>query len=94
MARDAEIMAAARRKYQRDMDERRALLERRCQEVYARLPRLEELDRELLRMKSFSENCSDKEIGEALGIATASVRQYLTNAKRALRKELDKNAQK
>ncbi len=47
MARDAKIMAAAYRQQQQDRDARRREQERREQEVYHRIPRVEEIDREL-----------------------------------------------
>ena len=47
MARDAKIMSAAYRQYQQDRDARRLELERREEEVYRRLPRVEAIDREL-----------------------------------------------
>ena len=47
MARDPKIMAAAYRQYQRDRDARRPELDRRRQEVYSRLPRVEVIEREL-----------------------------------------------
>ena len=47
MARDAKIMSAAYRQYRQDRDARRLELERREEEVYRRLPRVEAIDREL-----------------------------------------------
>ncbi len=47
MAQDPKIMAAALRRFQQDKEERRARLERRTEEVYRRLPRVESIDREL-----------------------------------------------
>ena len=47
MAQDPKIMAAALRRFQQDKEERRAQLERRTEEVYRRLPRVESIDREL-----------------------------------------------
>ena len=47
MAYDAGIMASARRAFQSDKDKRDALLVQRTQEIYRRLPRVEEIDREL-----------------------------------------------
>ncbi len=47
MAYDASIMASARRAFQADKDRRDALLAQRTQEVYSRVPRVEEIDREL-----------------------------------------------
>ena len=47
MAKDPKIMAAALRRCQQDKEERRAQLERRMEEVYRRLPRVESIDREL-----------------------------------------------
>ena len=44
---DMSIMASARRAFQADKDRRDALLAQRTQEVYSRLPRVEEIDREL-----------------------------------------------
>ena len=66
MAQDAGIMAAAVRKFETDRDERRAALERRTAEVYRRLPRVEQIDRELRGtvariMISAFENDSDPE---------------------------------
>lgn len=47
MAFDAGIMAAAQRKFEQDRERREEQLERRRTEVYRRLPRVEEIDREL-----------------------------------------------
>ena len=47
MAQDAGILSAAYRRYQADRDARRERLERRTAEVYRRLPRLEQIEREL-----------------------------------------------
>ena len=47
MARDAKIMAAAYRRQQQDRESRRRDLERREQEVYSRVPRVAQIDREL-----------------------------------------------
>ena len=47
MAQDPKIMAAALRSFRQDREERRSRLERRTEEVYRRLPRVEEIDREL-----------------------------------------------
>lgn len=47
MARDAKIMAAAYRQFQIDRDARQREQERRENEVYCRLPRVESIDREL-----------------------------------------------
>ena len=44
---DMSIMASARRAFQDDKDRRDALLAQRTQEIYARLPRVEAIDREL-----------------------------------------------
>lgn len=46
-------------------------------------------EKEILRMKYFGQ-MSDEKIGKQLGIATDSVRSYLTRARRALRTELEK----
>lgn len=46
-------------------------------------------EKEILRMKYFGQ-MSDEEIGKQLAIATDSVRSYLTRARRALKKELEK----
>ena len=47
MAQDVRIMSAAQRNFQADRERRRTELERRTQEVYRRLPRVESIDREL-----------------------------------------------
>ena len=47
MSFDAGIMAAAQRKFREDRERREERLEQRRQEVYRRLPRVEEIDREL-----------------------------------------------
>lgn len=47
MSFDANIMAAAQRNFQRDKERRAEHLLHRTQEVYRRLPRVEEIDREL-----------------------------------------------
>ena len=47
MGYDAGIMASARRAFQADKDRRDALLAQRTLEVYRRVPRVEEIDREL-----------------------------------------------
>ncbi|MDE7243959.1 MAG: ATP-binding protein [Oscillospiraceae bacterium] len=47
MALDAKIMAAAYRRQQQDRESRRRDLERREQEVYSRVPRVAQIDREL-----------------------------------------------
>lgn len=47
MGYDAGIMASARRAFQADKDKRDALLAQRTQEIYRRVPRVEEIDREL-----------------------------------------------
>lgn len=47
MSQDAEVLAAAYRKYRADRDRRREALEARRAETYRRLPELRELDREL-----------------------------------------------
>ena len=47
MSFDAGIMAAARRKFEQDRDCREEQLSRRQAEIYSRVPRVEEIDREL-----------------------------------------------
>lgn len=47
MAQDARIMAAAQRKFNQDKENRRMQMDRRIQEVYRRLPRVESIDQEL-----------------------------------------------
>ena len=47
MHQDAGIMTAAVRKFREDRDRRRQEQERRVREVYRRLPRVEDIDREL-----------------------------------------------
>ena len=47
MPRDGKIMAEAQRRFQADKERRRTALERRTEEVYRRVPRVEEIDREL-----------------------------------------------
>ena len=70
MARDAKIMSAAYRQYQQDRDARRLELERREEEVYRRLPRVEAIDRELrgtaakIVLAAFQQD-GDAEIGRA-----------------------------
>lgn len=47
MGYDAGIMTSARRAFQADKDRRDALFIQRTQEIYSRVPRVEEIDREL-----------------------------------------------
>lgn len=47
MAYDTEIMAAAQRKFEQDRERREQQLARRTAEIYRRIPRVEEIDREL-----------------------------------------------
>ena len=47
MAYDASIMASAQRAFQEDKDRREMDFLRRTQEIYGRVPRVEEIDREL-----------------------------------------------
>ncbi len=47
MAQDNRIMSAAVRSFQADRESRRETLDRREKEVYSRLPRVEDIDREL-----------------------------------------------
>lgn len=47
MAQDIGIMAAAQRQFEQDREKRRAQLDLRQMEVYRRLPRVQEIDRQL-----------------------------------------------
>ena len=47
MAQDMNILAAAQRKFEQDKERRQAAFDRRVQQIYLRLPRLQEIDREL-----------------------------------------------
>ena len=47
MAYDANIMASAQRAFREDREKRELALARRTQEIYDRLPRVEEIDREM-----------------------------------------------
>ena len=47
MAYDANIMASAQRAFQEERDRREMNFARRAQEIYSRVPRVEEIDREL-----------------------------------------------
>ena len=47
MAQDMNILAAAQRKFEQDKERRQAAFDRRVQQIYLRLPRLQEIDWEL-----------------------------------------------
>ena len=47
MSYDANIMASAQRSFRADREKREMLFEQRMQEIYSRLPRVEEIDREM-----------------------------------------------
>ncbi len=47
MAYDASIMASAQRAFQSDKERRELILAQRTQEIYSRVPRVEEIDRQL-----------------------------------------------
>ena len=67
----------------------RLIREAEAQMLRQSMEKLRDRDRDLLRMKYF-EMRTDAEIAGELGIAAASVRYYLTLARRALLEEMKK----
>ncbi len=68
--------------------EARLIAEAEMQAIRDALSKVHRKDRDLLMMKYF-EKASDKVIAERLGINTASVRYYLTKARRNVERELE-----
>ncbi len=65
----------------------RLIAEAEMQMLKEALAKIHKRDKEPLDMKYFAK-LSDEQIGEAMGIGTASVRFYLTKARRSLEEEL------